>query len=312
MSTKSRFGRSAAWFALISIVALPAGSGEAAEFAIGSCPGNYQRCLSDWRSERLRFLRGADGYLNLRGLYWLDEGASTFGSHESNDIVFPDEAPAFIGTFDLTNGAVEMSVLPGIDARADGQQVDRINLRDDSSGQPTEIGHGSLSWTIIRRGSRFAVRLRDFEHPALAAFPPIAHFPAQQRYRVQARFIRYAEPRIVRVDTVIAGLDYNPQSSGVARFELDGEVFELEAYDSGNELFFVFGDATTGRESYPAGRFLYSKRADSEGSLVLDFNTAHNPPCAFNEYATCPVASARNRLKVPVEAGEKYDPAVHH
>ena len=73
----------------------------------------------------------------------------------------------------------------------------------------------------------------------------------------------------------------------------------------------MFADATTGRETYPAGRFLYADRPDDGGRTVLDFNRAYNPPCAYNAFATCPVASPRNRLDVPVEAGEVYDPAIH-
>lgn len=113
------------------------------------------------------------------------------------------------------------------------------------------------------------------------------------------------------VNTTIEGLGYHPRSPGKVAFEIDGATYELEAYESGDELFFVFADRTSGRETYPAGRFVYAAAPDENGTTVLDFNRAYNPPCAFNDFATCPVASPRNRLAVRIEAGEKYDPTVH-
>ena len=121
-----------------------------------------------------------------------------------------------------------------------------------------------------------------------------------------ARLERYAEPRVVSVSTVIDGLPYRPASPGVVVFELGGQSFELEAYESGDRLFFVFGDLTSGRGTYGAGRFLYADAPGEDGLTVLDFNKAYNPPCAFNDFSTCPVASPRNRVRIRIEAGEQY------
>jgi uncharacterized protein (DUF1684 family) len=182
---------------------------------------------------------------------------------------------------------------------------------DDTGENPGVATFGSFAWTVIRRDDRFAVRLRDFDHPALRTFPPIDYFPTDETLRVEARLQRYDQPRIVRVDTVIEGLDYNPSSPGLLRFDIGDQSFELEAYDAGEEFLLVFGDATSGRETYPAGRFLYTEKPDKDGMVLLDFNTAQNPPCAFNEFATCPVASPRNRLPVRIPAGERFDPSAH-
>ena len=107
---------------------------------------------------------------------------------------------------------------------------------------------------------------------------------------------------------MIEGLGWEPESPGVVTFELNGEPFELEAYASGERLFFVFGDRTNGRDTYPAGRFLYAEAPNEDGVTVLDFNLSYSPPCAFNDFSTCPVASPRNRLKTDVIAGELYKP----
>jgi len=206
---------------------------------------------------------------------------------------------------------VTMSVNKDQQVRVDGRIVSNVIMLDDMSRDPNVASYRNLSWTIIRRDNQFAVRLRDSRNPALVNFPPISSYPANETWRVKATLHQYPEPRVARVDTVIAGLDYNPWSPGVVRFELGDESYELAAYDTGKELFFVFGDQTSGRETYPAGRFLYAQKPGNDGELTLDFNTAHNPPCAFNEFATCPVASPRNRLPVAIHAGEKFDPGSH-
>ncbi len=283
----------------------------AATYSIGACPDAYRQCLQEWKADCVGYLKSEDGYLNLAGLFWLRDGNNTFGSASGNDLVFPATALPEMGTFVLGEGGVEMQVRSGADVRLDGNPVSRVMLLDDASGNPSVVTFGSFAWIVIRRDDRFAVRLRDFDHPALQTFPPIDYFPTDEDLRVEARLQRYDQPRIARVDTVIEGLDYNPSSPGVLHFDIGGQSFELEAYDAGNEFLLVFGDATSGRETYPAGRFLYTDKPDETGRVLLDFNTAQNPPCAFNEYATCPVASPRNRLAIRILAGERYDPSVH-
>lgn len=282
-----------------------------AESAIGQCEEGYAQCLKNWQLQRLAFLKGEDGYLNLAGLFWLKEGSNTFGGDRSNDLVFPGVRESNLGMFTLRDGQVTMSVNSNYDVRAADRPVTSIVMSDDTTDAPTVASYSGFNWTVIRRAGQFAIRLRDFNHPAIEDFPPIESYPADKSYRVKAKLKLYAEKRVVRVDTVIAGLDYNPWSPGVVQFELGGLAYELEAYDAGSELFIVFGDRTSGRETYPAGRFLYALKPENGGNLILDFNTAHNPPCAFNEFATCPIASARNRLPVSIPAGERFDPTFH-
>jgi uncharacterized protein (DUF1684 family) len=284
---------------------------EAATSGIGECAVAYNRCLAAWKSDRLGKLQGDDGYLNLAGLFWLRNGVNTFGSGADNDLEFPAAAASDIGSFVFDGSSVVMTVRPGLDVRIAGESVREVRMADDGDESPTVVNYGSFAWTIIRRADRFAVRLRDFAHPALSAFPPIEYYPTDESLRVTAKLKRYEQPRVVRVDTVVEGLDYNPSSPGLLQFEIAGQPYELEAYDAGGELLIVFGDATTGRGTYPAGRFLYAGKPGADGATVLDFNTAQNPPCAFNEFATCPVASRRNRLAIGIAAGERYDPSVH-
>lgn len=286
-------------------------TGNAETTTLGSCKQAYEQCLDRWKIDRLAFLKSEAGYLNLAGLYWLNEGQNTFGSNADNDIVFPATAEPSIGTFDLRDGEVQLSVSPGVDVRHMDKPVKHILMAGDSVKTPVVIRQGSYAWNVINRDGKFAVRLRDFENPILLNFPAIEYFPTTDEHRVSAVLRRYDTPRVVRVGTVIEGLDYNPWSPGVVEFQIDGKTYDLEAYDAGDDLFFVFGDQTTGRETYPAGRFLYAKKPGDDSVLELDFNISHSPPCAYNDFATCPVASPRNRMAVRIAAGELYDRGGH-
>lgn len=217
-----------------------------------------------------------------------------------------------MGRFLLRDDSVVLQVADGIEVFHQGKVVKNVEMHDDTMASPVVVTSGSLAWTVIKRDRQFAVRLRDFENPAIEAFPDIDYFPADESYRVVAYFLPYDQPRVVSVNTVIEGLEYKPVSPGTVQFDIAGKSYDLEAYGLGSGLMFVFGDLTTGRQTYPAGRFLYADHPDSKGQVVLDFNRAENPPCAFNEFATCPVASPRNRLSVAVTAGERYDPAIDH
>lgn len=300
--------RTATYLTVLAIACLLAGCSAGQD---DSNADAYVREILDWRAARIESLKGPDGFLNLVGLYWLDDGAVRIGSSEDNDIVFPASAAARIGVLRPGADGVVLEVEEGVEVSQDGVPVRSVLISDDTTSHPVTVTHASLAWTIIKRDGRFALRLRDYEYPAIAAFPPIESFPIDTRYRVVGELQPFAEPKVLNVDTTIVGLGYHPRSPGTVAFEINGEAVELEAYESGDSLFFVFADQTTGRETYPAGRFLYADLPDEKGMTVMDFNKAYNPPCAFNEFATCPVASPRNRLAVRIEAGEKYDPDFH-
>ena len=274
--------------------------------AVIAADDDYVAEIEAWRAERLAELKADDGFLNLAGLFWLDEGVHSFGGSASNDIVFPGAAVARIGRFAVDPGGITMHVDPDRAVIVEGREVETARFEPEGYEAPPPARMGSLSWYVIRRQHLLGVRLHDLDSPALDALPALPYYAIDPRYRVTARLERYAEPRVVSVSTVIDGLPYRPASPGVVVFELGGQSFELEAYESGDRLFFVFGDLTSGRGTYGAGRFLYADAPGEDGLTVLDFNKAYNPPCAFNDFSTCPVASPRNRVRIRIEAGEQY------
>jgi len=271
----------------------------------------HEADVQQWRVERLASLKQPDGFLTLVGLHWLTEEVSSIGSAEDNDVLLPGKAAPHVGRVLLTDAGVLLETEPDIDVRYEGVPVRSILMSDDTTEAPVLVTHGSLAWAVVNRDGRYAIRVRDYEHPAIEAFPPIEYFPIDPAMRVTAILHRFDEPKILNVGTVIVGLDYRPTSPGTVSFDIDGETYELEAYAAGDSLFFIFGDRTTGRETYPAGRFLYAAVPGADGKTILDFNKAYNPPCAFNEFATCPVASPANRMTARIDAGEKFDPEIH-
>ena len=271
----------------------------------------YVAEIEEWRAGRMDRLRADDGYLNLAGLFWLQDGTSSFGSADDNDVQFPPAAAAHLGEFEMTAAGVRMTVSKDADVRFDGAPVESILMHDDTTETPVTVTAGRLAWVVVKRQSMIGVRVRDFEHPALAALPPIPHFEVDSSWRLEAELRLFDEPKVMDVGTVIEGLGFNPTSPGRIAFEYRGETYELDAYQLGERLFFAFGDATSRVDTYPAGRFLYAEWPGEDGKTILDFNKSYNPPCAFGDFATCPVASPGNRLPIRIEAGEKYVPELY-
>ncbi|MXZ39830.1 MAG: DUF1684 domain-containing protein [Holophagales bacterium] len=272
-----------------------------------SAQTSYEHALAEWRSQRVATLKGPEGWLNLAGLYWLEEGPNSFGAAADNDLVAPeDSAPPKLGVFLVKDGTVTFKTEPGVDVILGESRVTEILLADDQEKEATLLTSGPLAWTVIRRMDRLGVRLRDYDHPAVAAFASIQFYPADPSWRLEARFEPYPEPRTIRVPTVVEGLGWEPTVPGTLEFEAQGESLSLEAYRSDDGFMIVFADATTGDTTYPAGRYLAAALPGPEGTTILDFNRAYNPPCVFTEFATCPLATPRNRLPVAVHAGEKY------
>jgi hypothetical protein len=269
----------------------------------------YLAELEAWRAERLARLTAEDGWLTLVALAWLEPGDNSFGSAPFNRVVLPGRGvPPVAGTLTLeADGTVVLRTAPEAGVTVDGQPAGEARLRSDRDGSPQVVAVGPLRIRIIERGGRMAVRARDPGSPARASFPGIEYFPVDPRLRVEATFEPYAEPREVRIQSY-QGPDQAMLAPGVVRFTILRQPCTLEPLAASRQpdsFFFVFRDATAGTETYGAGRFLDADLpAPATGRLVLDFNRAYSPPCAFTPYATCPLPPPQNVLPVRIEAGE--------
>ena len=269
----------------------------------------YTHEIEQWRAQREEKLRAPDGWLTVVGLSWLREGTSTLGSAKTSDVVLPASAPATVGTVELTKGRAVFHAAPGVAVKAKDRPVKDLELHSDKAGEPEVVTIGSVSMYLIERGGRLGLRVKDELSAARRGFPGLTWYPVNEAYRVTARFVPYQPTKQVPIANVLGMVEPLP-SPGYAVFTLDGREVRLDPVleePDAKELFFIFRDATAGKETYPAGRFLYSAMP-KDGQVVLDFNKAYSPPCAFTSFATCPLPPKQNRLAIAIEAGEKKPP----
>ncbi len=264
----------------------------------------YQAQIKQWHSNRFNEITASDGWLSLIGLYWLKEGESTFGKSPLNTIVFPKGTPNYIGRFILHNDSVRMNIDNLVEVKIDENSPKSSYLQSDKAGIPTIATLGNLSWYLLQREDRFGIRLRDAENQAIKKFKGIDHFPISQAWQVPATLRLSKNEKSITLRNVV-DMDVQMKLEGYLVFDVNGVTYELEALDGGADSYFIiFADETTGVETYGAGRYLYVPRVDDAGNTLIDFNKAHNPPCVFTHFATCPLPSAKNTLEVSILAGE--------
>lgn len=251
---------------------------------------SYIQHAETWRHNYEAGLKAPDGWLSVVGLFWLHPGENTFGSDAKSDVVLPAGTPPHAGKLLLQGGKV--TLLP-----------ENRELRPDTSGQPGVVRFGDVSVTVIERGGRTGIRIRDLNAKTRREYTGSHWYPIDQKWRVQAAWRAYPEPKKIAITNILGMTDQEP-SPGYAEFTIDGKRLRLEPVTEDGLLFFMFKDSTNGAVTYGAGRFLYAAQP-REGRVVLDFNEAKNPPCAFTAYATCPLPPRQNRLPVAVAAGEK-------
>jgi uncharacterized protein (DUF1684 family) len=256
----------------------------------------YQDDILQWRKSRDAALRAPDGWTSLAGLFWLHEGANGFGADPASDVPLP-AGPAHAGTFELKAGKITVTM--------DGQ------TRAVTPDSKDVVTVGRLNLWPIKRGDRFGIRLKDPESEYRRSFRGIEYFPIEEKYRITAKWV--AAPRQIPILNILGQMEPS-ENPGYAAFQLDGKemrLYPIIEEPGDRQLFYIFRDLTTGKETYPAGRFFYSDMP-KDGQVLLDFNKAYNPPCAFTPYATCPLPPKENHLPVRIEAGEKTYHAEGH
>ncbi|RFS14552.1 DUF1684 domain-containing protein [Emticicia sp. C21] len=265
----------------------------------------YEVSIKTWHQKRIESLKSEEGWLNLAGLFWLEEGENTIGGDKKNSIVFPaNHAEPFIGKVILDKGQVTFQSAPNATVLQANDPVTEARLFPYISNRPTVLKHKTLRWFIIQRGDKYAIRLRDLEGEFLLGFKGIETFPINESWKLKTKFVPTEGKKLSITD--ITGRTYEQDSPGKLLFTIDGKEYSLAATGTKEHLHFVFSDATSKHETYGSGRFLDAEAPDAEGNIYLDFNKAYNPPCALTPYATCPLPVKENQLTVAIKAGEKY------
>jgi uncharacterized protein (DUF1684 family) len=290
--------RSFTVLALTFALALPALADDIADTA-------WRKEVEAFRKERVEDLKKEDGWFTLVGLFWLDEGENRFGSDPEGKVVLPEgKSPKTAGVLVRQGEKVSVKVEPGVKVTSGGEPVTAKELAADVTGEPTVLEMGSVSFFVIQRGDKVGVRVKDKQSAALAAFHGLDTYPIQPAWRVEARFEPYDPPKTVKIPNILGQVADSP-APGAIVFDWQGKTYRLDALgDPAKGLSLIFADQTNGKETYGAGRFLETE-AVKDGKVVVDFNLAYNPPCAFTSFATCPLPPAQNRLALRVEAGEK-------
>ena len=262
---------------------------------------DYAAEIDAWRVDREARLAADDGWLTVSGLFFLNEGDNSFGSSPLNDIVLRT-GPARAGVFTLRRGEITAQARGGATLSVDGRDVTAARLWPYEGGDRPTVRLGPLALFAHYSGDRLAIRLRDRESDIRRRFTGLRWYPVDDAFRVSGRYIPHDEPRVVELPNILGDVEMFRTSGSVA-LTVGGEDVRMTAVDSGDRLWFIFRDMTSGKETYPAARFLYAD-APEDGWTTVDFNRAYNPPCAFNPHTTCPLPPPENRLPVRIEAGE--------
>jgi uncharacterized protein (DUF1684 family) len=269
----------------------------------------YEESVNEQRRRRAAMLTEDHSWLTLAGRYWLKVGINRLGHAPENEIMLPNAStPDFAGVIRLEGNKIEFEAAPGVVFTSEGQSFTRRELHPANPSEADYITLGDLTLTVIQRAGEFFLRVWDKANPARRIFPGLRWYPIRPEYRITAQFVAYEPPRKLPIVNVV-GMEFEVGSPGYVCFEWEGKPCRLVAEDAGDQLFFNFGDRTNGDATYGAGRFLYTDLPEDR-AVILDFNLATNPYCAYTAYATCPLPFKENRLPVRIEAGEMdYLPA---
>ena len=247
-----------------------------------------------WHKEHEDRLAAPDGFLAITSINWLTETPARF----------PD-AP---GEWSADDSGVTVTLAPGEELRLDGT---RITGRH-HFGRIPERGEVFPSdaagvYEVAKRGGNDILRPRHPDTPLRTGFHGTPVYAPDPRWVLRGQYRPFAEPRDVTVGSVVEGLRHVYAAPGAVEFEVDGQPLALTAFNgpTPGRLHILFTDVTSGVTTYAANRSLQVPAPDSDGTVVLDFNRATNLPCAYTEFATCPLPPAENRLPIAVEAGEQ-------
>jgi hypothetical protein len=268
----------------------------------------YTNALLAWRAEMDSNLKAPYSWLSLAGLFWLDPGSNLIGSGEDCPIRLPERFPERAGEIIVVDDVVSF--------RADGNTVFNFNdtgrvssekiLSPDISGSPDYLFLEDIRLGYIVRDGKPAIRIWDPQNQRREGFGSRNWFEINPKLRIEATVNIYADPKKVMVDDIV-GFKHEASMDANLAFEYEGNNFTLDAekMESG-AYYIIFKDNTAIGATYPSGRYMVTEIAD-DNKVVIDFNRAYNPPCAFTDFATCPLPRPENILPFNIEAGEKYE-----
>ncbi len=269
----------------------------------------YQAELDAWHAERLTNLTSEDGWLTLIGLHPVQDGDNTIGSGPGMDVLLPENTPDYLGLLRVNTNSIVFKAGTGQLVFIEGERRKEVIkpqvIVSDKDGDPSMLVCGSLRFYVIDRDGQLFLRCKDRESSVRTNFTGIERWQPNEKWRTMARLVTENNPSTITITNAL-GQDSEVPTPGKLIFTIDETEYQLAPTGNpANGLFIIFSDETSGDASYGGGRFLGTGPVQADGTVVLDFNKAVNPPCVFTPYATCPLPPDENQLALPVKAGEK-------
>jgi len=267
---------------------------------------DYENEILHWQATRYSDLVSENSWLALAGLYWITEGRNLVGANPMCEVVLPERAPTFLGVVELKGKNVRFTVAEGVRVKVNGRLAQKAILKSSKEAKPSFITwNETLRLVLHEHADKYAIRIWDNERSERFNLPPLKWFPINKHFRISARYTRYKSSQVIdHPDTF--GEMVDDRIDGYVTFRFEGKTYKLDVTETRSQkLFIKFRDETSKKESYPPSRYYYTEPVKN-GKVVIDFNYAYSPPCAFTEYATCIFAPSQNTLPFRVEAGEMY------
>ena len=247
-----------------------------------------------WHKQHEDRLAAPDGFLAITSINWLSESPARFS-----------DAP---GAWAADDSGVWVVLDDGEELQLDGAVIrGRHHFGRIPERGGVFPGDASGVYEVARRGGNDILRPRHPDNGLRTAFRGTPAYAPDPRWVIRGHYRPFETPRDTTVGSVVEGLQHVYAAPGAVEFEVDGQSLALTAFNghAAGSLHILFTDATSGVTTYAANRSLQVAAPDADGTVVLDFNRATNLPCAYTEFATCPLPPAENHLPIPVEAGEQ-------
>ena len=272
----------------------------------------YPQTIETWHQNRIADLKTPNGWLNLEGLFWLHKGSNSFGASAGKDCKYEgadnknNYFPSYLGDFIYQGDSVIWVSANSDSVKIDGEWVKAKEQKTvfTKNKNAAMMSYRSFVWNIIQREDKVGIRFRNLKSATLLHFKDIDRFAVNEKWKIKAILNPPVQSQLMIMN--VLGQNTATKNAGKLFFQIEGKEYSLDVIDEGGPQYFItFADATSGKTTYGAGRFIELPKPDTNGNTEIDFNKAYNPPCAFTAFATCPLPPPQNRLPIAITAGEK-------
>ena len=241
----------------------------------------YEEKILQWRAKKLNDLVGENGWMALAGLSWLKPGRNLVGSNPMCEVTLPEHAPTFLGIIEWKGKTVRLHAADGVPVQVNGKPVvQRTILRSNKEARPSYITWNDMRMVLHEYAGKYAIRIWDNQKRHQLTLPLLKWFPINKHFRFNARYTLYPEPKVSAQPDAF-GDTVEDRMDGYLSFHFEGKTYKLDVTEvKDQKLFIKFRDLTSSKETYPPSRYCYTEPV-RYGKVVLDFNYAYSPPCAF-------------------------------